>query len=156
VVLLAAADALRSSIGASITADDRARNEHSLEFARTKLGPDAFTEAWEKGKRLSVEEAVALALEPPGPPKPTSSEVAVTSSTPSATEKDISSPEHDLTAREVEVLRLVSVGLTNLEIAEHLSLSVNTVQTHLRSIFSKINVSTRSAAVRYAFEHSLG
>jgi DNA-binding NarL/FixJ family response regulator len=54
------------------------------------------------------------------------------------------------------VLRLVSVRLTNPAIAEHLSLSIYTVQTHLRSIFSTINVSTRSAAVRYAFEHSLG
>jgi DNA-binding NarL/FixJ family response regulator len=154
VVLLAAADELRSSIGASITAQDHTRNEQSLEFARTKLGPDAVAAAWEKGKRLTVEEAIALALEAPAAPTP--SEVAVTSITPSATRKDVPSPEHDLTAREVEVLRLVSVGLTNPEIAEHLSLSIYTVQTHLRSIFSKINVSTRSAAVRYAFEHSLG
>ena len=38
----------------------------------------------------------------------------------------------------------------------HLTLSVLTVQTHLHSIFSKINVKTRAAAVRFVFEHNLG
>jgi DNA-binding CsgD family transcriptional regulator len=60
-----------------------------------------------------------------------------------------------LTPREIEVLRLVAVGLTNPEIAEHLSLSIHTVQSHLRSVFSKINVKTRTAAVHYVFEHNL-
>ncbi len=52
-------------------------------------------------------------------------------------------------------MRLVSVGLTNPEIAQHLTLSIFTVQTHLRTIFSKINVKTRVAAVRYLFEHNI-
>ena len=63
-------------------------------------------------------------------------------------------PDH-LTSREVHVLKLVSVGLTNREIAESLGLSSRTVDAHLRSIFGKIGVGSRSAATRYAVEHGL-
>jgi DNA-binding NarL/FixJ family response regulator len=60
-----------------------------------------------------------------------------------------------LTAREVEVLRLVAQGLTNEQVAERLVVSPRTVSTHLTSIFGKIGVSSRSAATRYAIEHHL-
>ena len=60
-----------------------------------------------------------------------------------------------LLAREVEVLRLVAQGLTNAHIANHLVISPRTVNTHLTSIYSKIQVSSRSAATRYAMEHQL-
>jgi DNA-binding NarL/FixJ family response regulator len=60
-----------------------------------------------------------------------------------------------LTARELEVLRLVAQGLTNEQMAEHLVISPRTVDTHLTSIYSKIGVSSRSAATRYAVEHHL-
>ena len=60
-----------------------------------------------------------------------------------------------LTAREVEVLRLVAQGLTNEQVAEQLVISPRTVNTHLTSIFGKIGVSSRSAATRYAMEHHL-
>jgi DNA-binding NarL/FixJ family response regulator len=61
----------------------------------------------------------------------------------------------NLTSREVHVLKLVSAGLTNREIAESLGLSSRTVDAHLRSIFGKIGVGSRSAATRYAVEHGL-
>lgn len=51
-----------------------------------------------------------------------------------------------LTPREVEVLRLVAQGLSNADIADHLVLSRRTVHAHLRSIFGKLGVSTRTAA----------
>ena len=55
-----------------------------------------------------------------------------------------------LTAREVEVLRLVGQGLSNADIADQLVLSRRTVHAHLRSIFEKLGVSSRTAAVRKA------
>ncbi len=58
-----------------------------------------------------------------------------------------------LTAREVEVLRLVAQGLTDAQIAEQLVISPRTVNWHLTSIYSKIGVSSRGAATRYAIEH---
>jgi DNA-binding CsgD family transcriptional regulator len=60
-----------------------------------------------------------------------------------------------LSAREVEVLRLVAQGLTNPQAAEALFLSPRTVQQHLRSIYNKVGVSTRAAAARWAAEQSL-
>jgi DNA-binding NarL/FixJ family response regulator len=60
-----------------------------------------------------------------------------------------------LTTREVEVLRLVTMGMTNNRIAEQLVLSPNTVNTHIQSIYRKLDVNSRSAATRFAIEHHL-
>jgi DNA-binding CsgD family transcriptional regulator len=60
-----------------------------------------------------------------------------------------------LSLREVEVLRLVAEGLTDGAVAERLFISPRTVSQHLRSIYGKINVSSRTAATRFAVEHSL-
>ncbi|MFL5660923.1 MAG: response regulator transcription factor, partial [Ktedonobacteraceae bacterium] len=60
-----------------------------------------------------------------------------------------------LTAREVEVLRLLAAGLTDLQIAEKLILSPRTVHTHISSIYSKLGVTSRSSATRFALEHRL-
>ncbi len=60
-----------------------------------------------------------------------------------------------LTAREMEVLRLLATGLTDAQIAEQLVLSLHTIHAHLRTIYSKLGVTSRSAATRYAFEHQL-
>jgi len=60
-----------------------------------------------------------------------------------------------LSARELEVLRLLATGLTDAQIAEQLVLSLHTIHAHLRTIYSKLGVTSRSAATRYAFEHQL-
>ncbi|HXN01607.1 MAG TPA: LuxR C-terminal-related transcriptional regulator [Candidatus Dormibacteraeota bacterium] len=60
-----------------------------------------------------------------------------------------------LTSRELDVLKLVTAGLTNREIAERLGLSSRTIDAHLRSIYGKISVASRSAATRYAVELGL-
>jgi DNA-binding NarL/FixJ family response regulator len=60
-----------------------------------------------------------------------------------------------LTAREVEVLRLVAAGKTNRAVAAELVLSEKTVARHVANIFTKLGVSTRSAATAYAYEHDL-
>ena len=69
----------------------------------------------------------------------------------------VSSPAYPsgLTGREVEVLRLLAMGLTNAQIAERLVISLLTVKAHVRSIYSKLDVTSRSAATRYAMEHEL-
>jgi DNA-binding NarL/FixJ family response regulator len=60
-----------------------------------------------------------------------------------------------LTQREVEVLHLLTEGLTNAKIAETLVVSPYTINAHLRSIYNKLDVSTRAAATRYALEHDI-
>ena len=60
-----------------------------------------------------------------------------------------------LTAREVEVLRLVAAGRSNAAIAAELVLSEKTVARHLSNTFAKLGVGSRTAAAAYAFEHDL-
>jgi len=60
-----------------------------------------------------------------------------------------------LTAREVQVLRLVAAGKSNRAIAADLAVSEHTVARHVQNIFAKLDVSSRSAATAFAFEHGL-
>ena len=64
-------------------------------------------------------------------------------------------PPDGLTAREVEVLRLLARGLTNKQAAQQLQISPKTVGRHVESIYSKIGASTRGAAALFAVEHDL-
>jgi ATP/maltotriose-dependent transcriptional regulator MalT len=65
------------------------------------------------------------------------------------------SEQHGLSARELEVLRLVAVGKTNREIAAELVVSEHTVARHLQNIFAKLGVTSRTAATAFAFQHEL-
>jgi DNA-binding CsgD family transcriptional regulator len=62
---------------------------------------------------------------------------------------------HGLTARELEVLRLVAAGKTNREIASILVVSEHTVARHIQNIFGKLRVSSRTAAAAFAYERDL-
>lgn len=62
---------------------------------------------------------------------------------------------HGLTPRELEVLRLVAAGKSNRAIASELVISEHTVARHVQNIFAKLNVSSRTAASAYAYEHDL-
>ncbi len=68
----------------------------------------------------------------------------------------VSSSLHEsLTAREVEVMYLLAMGLRNAQIAERLVVSPHTVNGHVQSIYGKLGVNSRSAVTRYAFQHQL-
>ncbi len=105
----------------------------SAASVRRRLGEQAWFGAYEAGRKLNSEEAMRLADE------------AV-----SALEEDLQRRSSGLTTREVDVLQLVADGLSNAEIAERLVLSERTVHAHLRSIFDKLGVNTRTAAVHAA------
>ena len=104
------------------------------QLARTQLGEERFSAALAAGLRYSPDEAMAEA------------ERAV---------QWLSAMCHaplpgGLTEREVEVLRLVADGLSNSDIAVRLLVSPRTVHAHLRSIFDKLDVASRTAAVHEA------
>ncbi len=68
-----------------------------------------------------------------------------------ATDRDT----HGLSARQLEVLRLVAAGRSNREVADALVISHRTVERHVSDIFTKLDVSSRAAATAYAYEHGL-
>jgi DNA-binding NarL/FixJ family response regulator len=61
-----------------------------------------------------------------------------------------------VTRRERDILALLAHGMTNQEIAEALCIQKDTVENHIANIFKKLEVSTRTAAARYAWEHGIG
>jgi DNA-binding NarL/FixJ family response regulator len=62
---------------------------------------------------------------------------------------------HDLTPRQVEVLRLIASGMRNSEIADQLMISQETVKTHIANLLSKLGVKTRLQAANYAIRNKL-
>src|SRR6266700_3329179 len=143
------AEAQREAYSIPLPPVYRADYEQAVAAARTQLGEQPFAVAWAQGRTMTPEQALA-AQGPATIPAPTLAE-------PSFTPPARLSPTYpdSLTAREVEVLRLLAQGLTDAQIAEQMVISPRTVNTHLTSIYGKIQVSSRSAATRYAIEHQL-
>jgi predicted ATPase/class 3 adenylate cyclase/DNA-binding CsgD family transcriptional regulator len=159
--LLGAADALRCVIGTPLPPVSRIAHERGLAAVRAALGEPAFSAVWAEGQAMTPEQALAAAdrLPPPSPPAPLPVAAPVGPSPPLA-QSALRAAIPDgypagLTAREVDVLRLVAQGLTNAHIAQRLVVSRLTVNAHLRSIYGKLDVTSRTAAARYALEHGL-
>ena len=74
---------------------------------------------------------------------------------PSPHKIEMVSPPHDLTGRELEVLRLIAAGATNREIAEELVVSEGTVKNHVSNILGRLGLRDRVQAALYAHEHGL-
>jgi predicted ATPase/DNA-binding CsgD family transcriptional regulator len=145
--LWGAAEAIREGNGFPMPPVDHLGYEQAVASARAQLREDACTIAWMEGRTMTPEQALAAR----GPVKLPTPEPSLA---PPA--KSVPTYPDDLTAREVEVLRLLAQGLTDAQIAAQLVISPRTVNTHLTSIYSKIQVSSRSAATRYSIEHQLG
>ena len=142
--LWGASEVLREASGIPVPLVEQADYERAVSAARAKLGERAFAAAWSQGRSMTAEQALAAQGQTPAPIRP-SHDIPTTS---------ITYPDK-LTAREVEVLRLLAGGLTDLKIAEKLVLSPRTVHTHISSIYIKLGITSRSAATRYAIEHHL-
>jgi non-specific serine/threonine protein kinase len=113
--------------------------ERAEAAARAALGEVAFAAAWAAGRALPLAQAVAEAMAGAAPP-------------PAA---GAAAPPHGLTAREVEVLRLVAAGQTDREIAAALFVSRRTVEWHLSNLLAKLGVGSRTAAAAYAIREGL-
>jgi DNA-binding CsgD family transcriptional regulator len=145
----------------------------SLENTRKALGDERFDQVWKRGKGVTLPQVIDEALRfleemekediNVGPIPGTWNETPLNppseEKTPSRKEEFRATPTapypNDLTTREVEVLRLVAQGLTDAEVGEKLFISTRTVNAHLRSIYSKLGVTTRVDASLFAKEHKL-
>jgi predicted ATPase/DNA-binding CsgD family transcriptional regulator len=136
--LFGAADELRNAIGGRIS-PRRSGYNAAITTLKQRLGEEAFTEAWDRGRRRQLNEVIARALSEQISP-------ASRAASPSQIARG------GLTAREVEVLRLVCDGRSNREIGEQLFVSERTAQTHVQHILTKMDVNTRAAAAARAVE----
>jgi ATP/maltotriose-dependent transcriptional regulator MalT len=129
--LLSVAASLRENCGNPVTPVERTDYEPAMTAACTSLGEQAFAIAWAEGRRLTFEQVLTAR----GPVMIPDS-VSTTQFPSSPPEKSLPAYPVGLTAREVEVLRLLAQGLTDAQIAERLIISPRTVNTHLTSIYA--------------------
>jgi len=114
--------------------------ERALAEIQRHLGNEGFTAAWNAGRSLGIDELLNLAATTPASP-------AVTQPRPT--------PAVGLSAREMEVLRLLVAGRSDRQIAEELFISHRTAQGHVGSIFNKLGVNSRTAAATTALRIGL-
>jgi DNA-binding NarL/FixJ family response regulator len=116
---------------------------------RAELGEQAFAQALAEGRAMTPEQALAAGRHtlPAGHPPRSAG----------AAHPPVPSPAYsnELTAREVEVLRLVARGLSDAQIAHILVISPRTVNAHLRNIYSKLGITSRHAATLFAIKQQL-
>jgi DNA-binding CsgD family transcriptional regulator/tetratricopeptide (TPR) repeat protein len=157
-VLLGAVESIRASLGFAMPPLPGSVHDARLAMVQSQLDPPTFSTAFHEGGRLELKEILALAQEDlelsvealfSSPALDSSSNHSVGAPYPKA------ALNRGLTPREIEVLKLAATGVTTLKIAEELTVSPLTVQAHLRSIYSKLEVTSRSAATRYALENKL-
>ena len=161
--LFAAVETLEEMSGAALsprrTLPARPVFERSLAAARARLGEIAFAAAWDAGRALTIEAAVAEALAvAPAPPRPAPTAPEVAALLDRAESGSSSQPPRlpaGLTPREVEVLRLLAEGMSDREIAEALSISERTAGNHVQHAMQKIGVDSRTAAAVWAVRHGL-
>lgn len=163
-ILFSAAQVLSNTISSHLDAADQIEYERNLLAAQSQMRREDWERAWARGEAMTLNEAVDFALQSAGEQAP---EVAVhimgTRPLGSATTGPLDimatgplgDDPSELSDREAEVLRLVAVGLTDNQVAERLIISPRTVHRHLSSIYSKLGVTTRTAAVRVAAEQGL-
>jgi DNA-binding NarL/FixJ family response regulator len=132
------------------TQTERATYEAMVSVVRRELGAKTFAQAFAEGQTLTPEQAIALQDHPL-----VSSQSRLEIRIAPDDRLGMARTSGELTDREVEVLRLVAQGLTNAQVAERLVISPRTVDAHLRSIYNKLNISSRHAALHYAHEHHL-
>ena len=141
-----AAEKLRETIGAPLPPVESVAYKQSVATVRKLLGSQALAAAWASGRTMTPEQAL---VEEGKRCLPKSQEV----------QSSQKFTKHllfeGLTAREMAVLRLLAEGLSSVLIAERLVISLTTVNSHVRSIYRKLGVSSRSAATRYAIDHHL-
>lgn len=143
--LWGAASAIGETVGYAESPRERALREPYLAPIRGRIGEAVFEQAQQEGSAMPQDAAIEYALSVP----------SQDSSAPKTAEHVSAKPPSILSVRELEVLKLVAEGLTDSQVAERLYLSPRTVSQHLRSVYRKLEVPSRAAAVSKANETGL-
>ena len=143
--VLGAHDVLRERMGLPVWPAERAAHEQLLATVRAAMPGDAHAAAWTAGHVMPLEEAIAVA-------KTVLAVAVFPASRPAATSP--ASP-YGLTERELQVLRLLTEGLSDREIAERLFISPHTVMRHVAGVLGKLGVNSRTAAATLAVREGI-
>jgi predicted ATPase/DNA-binding CsgD family transcriptional regulator len=142
---MSAAAAQRNAHSLPVPPVYQTRCDRILADARKSLGATGFAAAWEAGAALPLDDAIAEAVR--GLLVPTSKDRPGTAPG--------SAMSTGLTARELDVLRLLTEGHSDREIAEVLFIGTRTVQTHVANVFAKLGVNSRAEAAAVAVRRGL-
>ena len=154
--LFGAAEHFLPSYALKVLSPAEIQNFENLRFAvQDALGEKSYQQAWSAGMAMTLEQALDLALslsgkinQPGAGPQPVG--VESLSPTVAARHPDADALVEPLSARELEVLRMIAAGSTNQEIAQKLYIDVGTVKSHNTHIFAKLGVKNRTQAVTRA------
>lgn len=113
-----------------------------VKLVRERLDEPAFEAAWAEGCKMTPAQVLAV----PGNAEATQYALTISGSVDN---------HAGLTRRELETLWHLAQGLSNAQIAEQLVLAPNTVNAYLRAIYSKLGVTSRTGAIRYAIDNKL-
>jgi DNA-binding NarL/FixJ family response regulator len=155
--LLGAAEGLREVAGVKIDLQMRVELDRDSATIRAQLDDATWRQAWEEGRALSLEQAMAEAFQWLEQDVLTATSEGVQAGIAKAGESGPTYPD-DLTPREVEVLRLIAAGRSNQAIAAELVLSLRTVERHISNIYGKLGATgtvARATATAYAHRHGL-
>jgi DNA-binding NarL/FixJ family response regulator len=141
--LLAAAEALSGLPAASTWPATQMEFKRYLDLARAKLANSDFHKEQTAGCGLSLEQAVAFAMNLSFPTTPVEAEPIQTGHA------------AGLTKRELEITGLIGQGMTNGEIADKLVLSKRTVETHISHILAKLGLAGRAQVMRWRLDQGL-
>jgi predicted ATPase/DNA-binding NarL/FixJ family response regulator len=150
-VRLFAAAAVRYDVNRNMSPDQRDDHQRTIGSLRARLGEQLFVATWAEGSKMTQEQIMSASDELKNSKPGMLATYSPNVDQPSTRLIDM----NNLTPRELEVLRLVAQGWTDAQIGEQLVISRRTVNAHLTSIYRKIQVSSRSAATRYAIERKL-
>jgi DNA-binding CsgD family transcriptional regulator len=146
VQLAGAGESLRDALAEPRLPWDREAHARVLGDLRARLDPGPFADAWREGASMVRDESsIANAV----------CEAVVIVDEPVPPLASFSYGADGLTPREIEVLPHLTYGLTYAQIGEALMISPRTVDAHVRSIFGKLDVHSRSAATRVALQEHL-
>jgi excisionase family DNA binding protein len=134
-----AADGVMEALGMELPAARRARYERTVAAVRETLGKTAFATTWAAGRDLSAAEVIAEVLAAGGTDTGDGSALGASG----------------LSPREKEVLRLLTTGRSDKEIADVLFITRRTASKHVSAILAKLEVDSRTAAVAFAARHGL-
>jgi ATP/maltotriose-dependent transcriptional regulator MalT len=143
-LLYGATDALREALATPFGSEEIAQFTPIAARLHETLGEEGYAAAWAEGRGWTQEQALAAALA-----------IDIAAAPPPRARRRRRANQHGLSARELEVLRLLAAGRSNREIGEALFISATTVARHVANLYRKLGVDSRAKATAFAHQQGM-